>query len=65
MMIRLIVRREDMSPCQVGGNPQVSYRTFDVELPEVEAYLKESPKWLSHQLLGFADPEPKPSPTPH
>ena len=40
-MIRLIVRIDDATmAAHVGGSPQVSYRTFDIEHPEIEALLR-------------------------
>jgi len=42
-MIRLIVRVDDASmAAHVGGSPQTTYRTFDVEHPEIESLLRES-----------------------
>lgn len=40
-MIRLIVRIDDAAmAAHVGGSPQTTYRTFDIEHPEIEALLR-------------------------
>lgn len=42
-MIRLIVRIDDAAmAAHVGGSPQTTYRTFDIEHPEIEALLRAS-----------------------
>ena len=39
-MLRLIIKTIDASHCpHVGGSPLESFKTFDVSLPEVEAFL--------------------------
>lgn len=39
-MIRLIVRAIDASHCpHVGGAPHETYRTFDIDAPDVENFL--------------------------
>lgn len=39
-MIRLIVRAIDASHCpHVGGAPHETYRTFDIDAPDVEEFL--------------------------
>lgn len=39
-MIRLIVRIDDAAmAAHVGGSPQTTYRTFDIDHPEIEALL--------------------------
>lgn len=41
MTLRLIVRTDDGNmAAQIGGGVLVQYRTFDVDLPEVEAFLR-------------------------
>lgn len=57
-MIRLVVRTDDANQAaHVGGAVQVTYKTFDVELPEVEAFIDEvrEKKWqfTSRQIVGF------------
>ena len=40
-MIRLIVRIDDAAmAAHVGGSPQTTYRTFDIEHPQIEALLR-------------------------
>lgn len=40
-MIRLIVRIDDAAmAAHVGGSPQTTYRTFDIEHAEIEALLR-------------------------
>jgi hypothetical protein len=54
-MIRIIIETcEAGMAANVGGSVQTSYRTFDVELPEVEAFLRQvkgSP-YTERQVLG-------------
>ena len=41
MTIRLIIRVDDATmAAHVGGMPQTTYRTFDIEHPEIEALLR-------------------------
>lgn len=41
-MIRIIVQTDDCGmACNVGGRVVTQFRTFDVELPAVEAFLRE------------------------
>lgn len=55
-MIRLIIRVDDASmPAHLGGAVLTQYRTFDVDLPEIEGLLKQAnaPKSYSQaQLVG-------------
>ncbi len=40
-MLRLIVRIDDAAmAANVGGSPQTTYRTFDIDHPEIEALLR-------------------------
>lgn len=40
-MIRLILRIDDANMAvHVGGSPQTTYRTFDIDHPEIEALLR-------------------------
>lgn len=40
-MIRLIVRIDDASmAAHVGGSPLVTYRTFDIDHPQIEALFR-------------------------
>lgn len=54
MTIRLLVRTDDAAmPSHVGGSVLTTFKTFDVELPEVEAFLSESQGTYAHrQLVG-------------
>lgn len=52
-MLRLIVQIVDTGDaCNVGGPVQTRYRTFDVDLPEVEAELRTDYKWATRSLVG-------------
>ena len=40
-MIRIIVRIDEASmAAHVGGSPQTTYRTFDIDNPQIEALLR-------------------------
>lgn len=42
-MIRVIVRTDEASmAANVGGAVNTTWRTFDIEAPELEAYLREN-----------------------
>lgn len=52
-MLRLIVQIVDIGDAaNVGGPVQTRYRTFDVDLPEVEAELRTDYKWATRSLVG-------------
>lgn len=53
-MIRLILRTDELSAAvHVGGPVLTSYKTFDVSLPEVEAYLSEKfDAYTTRQFVG-------------
>lgn len=52
-MIRLVVRTDDAGmAANVGGNVDTSYKTFDVDLPEVEAFLRDKGKYMHIRLVG-------------
>lgn len=53
-MLRLIVQIVDIGDaCNIGGPIQTRYRTFDVDLPEVEAELRtDDYKWATRSLVG-------------
>jgi hypothetical protein len=60
-MIRIIVQTDDASmAANVGGNVLTTMRTFDVELPELEEFLRGADKKYMHrqaigiELIGFA-----------
>lgn len=55
-MIRIIVRTDDASmAANVGGAVHTEYRTFAVDLPEVEAFLRETAKfqYTQRQVTGI------------
>lgn len=64
MSLRIIVCDVDSgNACNVGGPVEVKYRTFDIEAPEVEAFVRE-PKdfgWSYYQRhisgVEVRDPE--------
>lgn len=52
-MLRLIVRTDDAGMAvNVGGSVLVQYRTFDVDLPEVEAFLGRVGNLAHRQVVG-------------
>jgi len=59
-MIRLIVRTQDSSfACNIGGpgtSADISFRTFDISVPELEAFLQEpkAGKWncVERSIIG-------------
>lgn len=53
-MIRFIVQTDDASmAANVGGNVHTSHRTFDVDLPELEAFLRETGNpYRERRLIG-------------
>lgn len=61
-MIRIIVRSENYGrAANVGGSVDVEYKTFDVDLPEVEAYLREQHTWEApKQVVGVEVLAPPP-----
>jgi len=59
-VIRLIVHICDTSAAEAVGGPVVErYQTFDVELPEVERILRESPRWAPTRIVGAELLQPK------
>lgn len=58
MSLRIIVRTDNMNHAAHVGAPVVTtYRTFDVDLPEVEEYLRaggynEDGSFLVRQVIG-------------
>lgn len=57
-MIRIIVRTDSAGmAANVGGSVQTTFRTFDVELTEVEAFLREDQGTYGHrQVTGIELP---------
>lgn len=54
-MLRLIVRESDVGDAaNVGGPVLVRYKTFDVQLPQIEELLRLSPGqgWARYELIG-------------
>lgn len=61
-MIRIIVREQDASKAaNCGGSTEIEYRTFEIEAPALEAYLRESrqPNWtyVTREIVGSELPE--------
>jgi hypothetical protein len=58
-MIRLIVRLDDAAmAAHVGGGPQTTFRTFDIDHPEIEKLLRASgkkPNEFSYAILVGAE----------
>jgi hypothetical protein len=54
MTIRIIVRECDEGAARnVGGPVQTRHRTFDVDLPELEAYLRNVPyDYVCREVIG-------------
>lgn len=55
-MIRVIVRETDYQAAAhvEGMAASVSFKTFDVDLPELERYLTKLPStWLERQFVGI------------
>ncbi len=53
-MIRIICANNDFADAaNVGGPATVTHKTFDVELPEVEAWLREHVKYHSRSFQGI------------
>lgn len=55
-MIRLIIRTQSagMAANVAGAKAEIDFKTFDVEIPEVESYLREAEKWdyTNRQIIG-------------
>jgi hypothetical protein len=55
MSIRIIVRQSDEGAAMhVGGPVQTSHKTFDVDLPELEQFLRAEgqPTYIRRELIG-------------
>jgi hypothetical protein len=51
-VIRIIaVRTDATAAANVGGPPTVTYRTFDAECPELEAFFAEREGWSNKSLV--------------
>lgn len=56
-MIRIIVQTDDAGmAANVGGHVHTTYKTFDVDLPEIEAFLRE-PKEAGYVHRHFVGAE--------
>lgn len=57
-MIRVVVQTNDAGmAANVGGSVHTTIRTFDIEAPELEAYLREPMGTYAHrQVLGVETP---------
>ena len=56
MTIRVVARIDDaIMAANVGGSVLVTYRTFEVEMPVVEAFLRAEPesKYEHRQVVGI------------
>jgi hypothetical protein len=52
-MLRLIVQIVDTgAAANIGGPVETRYRTFDVDLPEVEAELRKADNWTTRHVVG-------------
>ena len=52
-MIRIIVQESCFAmAANVGGPVQVKCKTFDVDFPELEAFLTSEQKYAERQVLG-------------
>lgn len=58
-MLRIIVQTDDANmAAHVGGNVHISHRTFDVELPELEAFLRDTANnYAQRRVIGVEVPE--------
>lgn len=54
-MLRIIVRNQHFGAVvhMEGAIAETSLKTFDVELPEIEKYLKVAEKWTSREVIGI------------
>lgn len=65
-MIRVVVRRQDMAHVIHGGadGASVSFKTFDIEAPELERFLREERigQYETRDVMGveLLPPETKP-----
>lgn len=67
MTIRIIVRQADEGAAMhVGGPVNVSHRTFDLALPELEQYLRADgqPDYIRREVIGVELLEPAPGVPP-
>jgi hypothetical protein len=59
MTIRIIVREvETGAACNVGGPVNVSHKTFDIDAPQLEAYLRVAQSYTTREVVGCELLEP-------
>jgi hypothetical protein len=52
-MIRIIVRTSDCgAAAHVGGPVDLSFKTFDVSIPELEQFLSEKRDYSAREVVG-------------
>ena len=52
-MIRLIVQTDDASmAANVGGSVHTDFRSFDLDHPALEAFLRERERYIERRLIG-------------
>lgn len=52
-MLRLIVQHTDTSNMTPHGGTHVTmFKTFDIDLPELERLLRENGQYYQHQVVG-------------
>ena len=65
-MIRIIVQTDDANMAgNVGGSVHTSHRTFDVDLPELEAFLRDGGGTYSHRQVIGVECFPQPGSAQH
>lgn len=54
-MLRIITREQDSNDAaHIGGETEITYRTFDAEAPEVEAWLRQKDLgYVSRTVIGI------------
>jgi hypothetical protein len=53
-MIQIIVQQDDAGmAANVGGHVLTTHRTFTIDAPELEAYLKENINYTHRQIIGW------------
>lgn len=52
-MIRIVCVEVDISISAIGGPPETKYRTFDVELVEIEAWLRKPTPYGARAFAGI------------
>lgn len=53
-MLRVVFQRiHTGAACNIGGPVTSSVRTFDVDLPEVEQFMRSEDKWNDVNVIGI------------